>query len=287
MMQQLLSAYAESLRPQAGNVYCMDCFDLMARLEPASIDAIITDMPYGTTACAWDTVVDLPRWWASVKRVLKPRGALVTTASQPFTSALVMSNPAWFRYEWIWRKNQSTGMMNARYRPLKEHENVLVFSPLPTRDNQFGVETSQYYPQGVTQTRQIARSKSQIGAVNNLRGLQTMVGKHYIREQTDFPKSIIEIDVEVGLHPTQKPVALYEYLIRTYTQPGEVVLDPFAGSGTTAVACLNTDRQFIAGDFTLAYVEIARRRIAQWRRDDHIEVAPGVFQRSLFVEAAP
>lgn len=211
-----------------------------------------------TTACSWDTIIPFDILWRSFKRVIKPRGAIVLTASQPFTSALVMSNPKMFRYEWIWRKNKPTGMMNAQFRPLKAHESVLVFSPAVTRANQFGNEAYAYFPQGTTKGSMRVKSKSKTSALNNLRGIKP---GYHVRDTFNFPSSVLDFALDNGSHPTQKPVALFRYLIRTYTQPGELVLDPCVGSGTTALAAREESRQFICGDTALEYVEVARKRL--------------------------
>jgi len=250
-------------------VHHLDCFDLMARLPDASVDAIITDMPYGTTACSWDTVVDLPTWWAAVKRVLKPRGAFVTTASQPFTSALVMSNPAWFHESLVWDKVLAVGFLDANRKHMRRHEDILVFCDgMPTYNPQMTA--------GEAYTRPPKKQTPVYGAFLELAG---------VNHGTRYPKSIVELsnaDRTETAHPTQKPVALYEYLIRTYTQPGDTVLDPFAGSATTFIAALNTGRNCIGGDMTREYVDLGNKRIANWRRDSDIEVAPGVTQMGLF-----
>ena len=229
-------------------IHHMDALMLMDALPDASIDAIITDMPYGTTACSWDTIVPFADWWPRVKRVLKPRGVFVTTASQPFTSALVMSNPAWFREELTWDKRLSTGFLDANRKHLKQHENVIVFSDgLPT-----------YNP---TMRRGVFREK---GGTKRHTVVYGSFKDQSNRNDTYYPTTILAIsnaDQTNKQHPTQKPVALYEYLIRTYTQPGDVVLDPFCGSGTTAIAARNTKRHYILGDFTREYVDIARLRI--------------------------
>lgn len=239
-------------------VHHIEALELLNLLPDQSIDAIITDLPYGTTACAWDQIIPFEPMWEGVRRVLKPRGAFVTTASQPFTSALVMSNPEMFRYEWIWRKNQATGMMNARFRPLKEHESIVVFSPNKTRANQFDDDVCAYYPQGVIETEQREKSKSQVTAINNLRGIKP---GYYTRTQTNFPKTILEFDVEIGRHPTQKPVALYRYLVRTYTRPGDLVLDFCCGSATTAEAARAEGRRWICGEKEAEIVAVARDRL--------------------------
>jgi site-specific DNA-methyltransferase (adenine-specific) len=253
-------------------VHCCDCFTLMNQLADASVDAIITDMPYGTTVCTWDTRVDFDRWWAAVKRVLKPRGVMVTTASQPFTSMLVMSNLEWFRYEWIWDKVIPGNFGNAKRQPLRRHENILVFATSePNYSPQLNPELVGS-PFG-------KRSPSLPGAYGNF-------GTDY-QIKVGYPQSIIREmrpnNLTGGcLHPTQKPVALYEYLIRTYTQPGDVILDPFMGSGTTAVAARNLDRHYIGCDVSPEYVNLARQRIQNSDPYQASILPTGETQLSLF-----
>lgn len=233
----------------SNGIHRCDAFSLMSALAAGSVDAIITDMPYGTTACAWDAVVDLPTWWRLCKRVIKPGGAIVTTASQPYTSVLACSNLAMFRYEWIWEKQNPTGFLNASNTPLKAHENVLVFC-----DRQ-----SPYNPQGLVKVYIDNRRKSKSG-----KGVYGSLGsEHAIQELGNYPRSILKIDRVTNnqVHPTEKPVALFEYLIRTYTNTDDLILDPFAGSGTTLVAAQNTGRRFIGCDITTKYVETARHRL--------------------------
>lgn len=224
----------------------LDIFDLCAQMPDQSIDMILCDLPYGTTACSWDTVIPFEPMWAAFRRVIKPRGAIVLTASQPFTSALVMSNPAMFRYEWIWRKNQPTGYLDAPEKPLKLHENVCVFyQQQPT-----------YNPQMI---KGISHKRNTKGFAGSIYGAAQNRAVTFSDEF--YPTSIINFDVEHGLHPTQKAVKLFEYLIRTYTREGEVVFDPCCGSGTTALAARNAKRHYICGDQSAEYVAIARDRL--------------------------
>lgn len=231
-------------------VHCCDFFDLCEVIPDKSIDMIACDLPYGTTACAWDTVIPFKPMWQQFKRVIKPKGAIALTASQPFTSALVMSNPAWFRHEWIWEKDNGTGHLNANKAPLKAHESVLIFCE---------GEPAEYNPQFTKGKPYRATS----GAVGGYVRDKSTAGHTTTNSGIRFPRSVIRFNKETGLHPTQKPVALFEYLIRTYTQPGDVVFDPTCGSGTTAIAARNEGRSFICGDQSPEYVEIARNRLAQ------------------------
>jgi site-specific DNA-methyltransferase (adenine-specific) len=226
-----------------------DCLDAMASLDDGSIDLVLTDPPYGTTACKWDSVIPLEPMWEQLKRVTKKNGAIVLFGAQPFTSALVMSNPKMFKYEWVWDKVSPTGHLNAKKRPMKKLENVLVFAQ----------STPVYYPQGlVWNPRKKSRKTTTQGS--------NCYGKHggdNIATWQGYPTERIEIKNENGLHPTQKPVALVEYLIKTYTNEGETVLDFTMGSGTTGVACGNLNREFIGIELDKTYYVIAEKRIKE------------------------
>lgn len=233
---------------QLDSVNNTDLLTLCAGLPDASIDCILCDLPYGTTACSWDEIIPFEPMWAAFKRVIKPRGAIVLTASQPFTSKLVMSNIEMFRYEWIWQKTKPTQFLDAGRKPLKEHENVLVFGKAPPA----------YYPQGLQRSGKQQNGKGKSGS------LYGSTKEVYIQEWINYPRTVQKFASDInGNHPTQKPVALFEYLIRTYTQPGDLVLDPTVGSGTTAVAARNTNRRYIVGDTSAEYYEIARERLKQ------------------------
>lgn len=230
-----------------------DCLELMPELPDQSIDMILADVPYGTTACAWDSIIPLEPMWEQLKRIIKPNGAIVMTASQPFTSKLVMSNIEMFRYEWIWEKNKGSNFQSVKYVPFKEHEDVAIFyKRAPT-----------YNPQKMKRSLAgMSRVKYRMDA-NDINPITNL--KRKARQQSPkirSPRSIIKFNCEMGLHPTQKPVALMEYLIRTYTNEGELVLDFTIGSGTTAVAAKRTNRNFIGFELSEEYCEIARKRIA-------------------------
>src|SRR5699024_6225280 len=212
-----------------------------------SVDMILADLPYGTTACKWDTVIPFEPLWAEYERVIKPNGAIVLTASQPFTTMAIHSNKELFRYCWFWNKSYSTGFMNANKMPLRNVEEIAVFyKRLPTYNPQDLVEVN----------RRQVRRKDKDSTVYNDMGLKD---GEYTQKYTNYPTQVIEFGREGGTtHPTQKPVALFEYLIRTYTNEGEVVLDNVIGSGTTAVAAINTGRQFIGIEREEEYVNIAR-----------------------------
>jgi site-specific DNA-methyltransferase (adenine-specific) len=232
-----------------------DCLEVMKQIPDKSVDAIICDLPYGTTACKWDSVIPFEPLWEQYKRVIKDNGAIVLTASQPFTSALVMSNIDWFKYQWVWKKNTITGFMQAKIKPLKCYEDVLVFGEFKTSAQHF---LGKYNPQS---------DLIDVGDVvySNKRKLDHITGNRksgVAKAKSGYPKNVIEFNSEKSTaHPTQKPVALMEYLVKTYTNEGDTVLDNCMGSGTTGVACKNLNRKFIGIEQDATYYEIAKERI--------------------------
>ena len=231
-----------------------DCLERMKEIPDGSVDMVLCDPPYGTTSCKWDSVIDLEKMWEQLKRVTKVNGAIVMTASQPFTTVLIASNLKRFKHAWVWNKRFAANFAVAKYQPLKIHEDVCVFS--------FGTAT--YYPQKTQRDKPIKLGKnvSKSGSTNLQTAKEEYNGKVYTDKN---PESIIFYDTraegQVKLHPTQKPVALMEYLINTYTLENETVLDFTMGSGTTGVACLNTNRSFIGIEMDENYFNIASQRI--------------------------
>lgn len=223
-----------------------DCLELMKDIPDGSVDAIITDLPYGTTRNQWDSVIPLDKLWAEYLRITKPNAAIVLFSQQPFTSALVMSNPSMFRYEWIWQKENGTGHLNAKKMPMKEHENVVVFyDKFPT-----------YNP--IMKQGEPYRCKS--GEPSSNYGSQHSV--ETINNGERYPTTIIKYNRDKDkFHPTQKPVDLLRYLIRTYTNEGETVLDSCCGSGTTAISAIREKRNFICIEKSEEYFNIAKKRI--------------------------
>lgn len=246
---------------QLDTIVVSDALAYMRGLPDASVDAIITDLPYGTTACSWDEIIPFDPMWAAVKRVLKPRGAFVTTASQPFTSKLIMSNLDWFKYSWVWVKSNVTDVFNASFRPLKKHEDVLVFSSAGAANG--AIIGMNYSPQGLTHSKRVKTNRNVGGSVFGSRPSRAN-GTVHIQEYTNYPTTILDFATYNNTsHPSEKPVELYEYLIRTYTQPGETVLDFCCGSGTTGRAAQLTGRHYLLCDSDPAYVQIALDRLAQ------------------------
>ena len=238
---------------ELNTIYNEDCLEGMKRIPDKSVDMILCDLPYGTTSCKWDSIIPFEPLWEQYERVIKNNGAIVLTAQTPFDKVLGASNLKLLRYEWIWEKSQGTGGMNANKMPLKKHENVLIFyKKLPTYKPQF-TEGEPYKIKRNKPSLESAYGKT--GTKNNY--LSVNEGKRY-------PVSIVEFGRDKAkLHPTQKPVALFEYLIKTYTNEGETVLDNCMGSGTTAIACMNTERNFIGFELDKTYYEKSLKRIKE------------------------
>lgn len=246
---------------EINKIYFEDCLDGMKKIDDKSIDMILADLPYGTTACKWDTIIPFEPLWKQYERIIKSNGAIVLTASQPFTSALVMSNPKLFKYEWIYQKSAGSNFTSLKYQPMKEHENVLVFSK----------QTHNYYPikeerkgSGLERTK-YGYSPSNTQKRDAMNGFEMTHANHNGNNELRYPSSVQKFNNRAvgdrGLQPTQKPVLLFEYLIKTYTKENELVLDNVIGSGTTAIACINTNRNYIGFENDPKYFEIATSRI--------------------------
>lgn len=262
-------------------LYQGDCLEQMNKVPDHSVDLILCDLPYGTTdrkgikdkgnnrILKWDTVIPLDLLWKQYKRILKPLGTVVLTADQPFTSQLVMSNLEWFKYEWIWKKKKTTGFLLANYRPMKETEDVLIFSPggAAAASSRNG-KNMKYNPQGLIEKKikkknnpnrlgKFLHNPEHLGENNKL-----LHESEYEQKWTNYPSEIIEFGLDRNvIHPTQKPIALMEYLIKTYSDENDTILDNCMGSGTTGVAAVNTNRDFIGMEMDKEYFEIAKQRI--------------------------
>ena len=239
------------------DLYKGDCLEVMKSIPDGSIDAIITDPPYGTTACKWDSVIPFEPMWEQLNRIIKPNGAIVLFSSQPFTSALIMSNIKKFKYEWIWQKTKGSNFQSLKHQPWKMHENILIF-------NAKGVYNPQKYR---VSDDKIDKRKNVNNPTTNKDGVYGKLKRTRKKDDgTRFPGSIhaVKNPNNNSLHPTQKPVELMEYLIKTYTNEGEVVLDFTMGSGTTGVACKNTNRNFIGIEQDDKYFNIAKDRINEY-----------------------
>lgn len=246
---------------ELNRAYLGDCLELMKDIPTGSVDMILCDLPYGTTACKWDTVIPFEPLWEQYKRVVKPNGAIVLFGSQPFTSKLIMSNLAMFKYQWVWVKTKASGFVNAKLKPMPKHEDVLVFSEGTTANK--SLRQMPYNPQGLellgkTVCGLKGASKDSDG---NGYGRPSMK-KELFQEYTNYPTSVLHFSSKGRpVHPTQKPVSLLEYLVKTYTNEGEVVLDNCAGSGSTGVACINTNRRYILMEKEEKYFDIINERI--------------------------
>ena len=235
---------------ELNKIYNKDCLEGMERIPDGSVDMILCDLPYGTTANKWDSIIPLEKLWEQYERVIKVNGAIVLTSSQPFTTKLISSNIERFKYTWIWEKSRFANQMLAKYQPLKIHEDINVFS----------IDTHEYYPQGLIEVNKQTKQGVRVSD-NNGGGKRNSV---YNQTHTNYPRSILKYE-SVGntVHPTQKPVALFEYLIKTYTNKNETVLDNCMGSGTTAIACMNTERNFIGFELDKTYYEKSLERIKE------------------------
>ena len=235
---------------EVNSIVCGDCLEIMPQLPDKCFDMILCDLPYGTTACKWDVIIPFESLWEQYKRIIKDHGAVVLTASQPFTSALIMSNVKWFKYCWVWDKAIGTGFQTANYHPMKSHEDIAVF----------GKGRINYYPIMTKRDKSIkgyATPSVHAPEAKYDRKLRVYTNKH--------PVSIIRFKkVKKTIHPTQKPTALFEYLIRTYTNEGNLVLDNCIGSGTTAIAAMRANRRFFGCDSSEEYVEIAQNRVERY-----------------------
>lgn len=239
-----------------------DCLIEMQNIPDKSIDAIICDLPYGTTACKWDTIIPFDKLWWQYERIIKDNGVIVLTASQPFTSALVMSNPKMFKYEWIWEKHKGTNIYGVKREPLKIHESCLVFSKGKFTYNAQMTNGKPYKKRG----------SHNIGKKDGLIIANKPVG--YAKDFDSSKRYPVSIQFfknhnqkNNSFHPTQKPVALFEYLIKTYTNENDLVLDNTMGSGTTAIACMNTNRNFIGIELDEHYFAIAKKRVEENKKE--------------------
>jgi site-specific DNA-methyltransferase (adenine-specific) len=223
-----------------------DCLERMKEIPDGSVDMILADPPYGTTACKWDSIIPLESMWEQLKRTIKPNGAIVMTASQPFTTTLIASNMREYKYNWVWNKKAFANQMMAKKQPLRITEDIVVFN------------SKVYNPQGLIEVNKTTKQGSKV--TDNVGG--GVRSKSYTQTHTNYPRNILEFSKDrPSVHPTQKPVALMEYLIKTYTNESETVLDFTMGSGTTGVACKNLDRKFIGIEMDDKYFNVAKERI--------------------------
>jgi len=251
---------------QINEVYNEDCLEGMKRIKDKSIDMILCDLPYGTTACSWDSVIPTDKLWEQYKRIIRDNGAIVLFGSQPFTSLLVSSNYKWFKYSWIWKKNRATGHVHAKNKPMKLHEDICVFSSGTTIHASQSKNRMPYTPQGLKELSTPAvrkRNDSGDNAVMSARKSH----KPTIQKYTNYPTSILEFNIEMNenrIHETQKPLDLCEYLIKTYSEEGQIILDNCMGSGTTAIASINTNRKYIGFEKDINNFQNSIKRIKNY-----------------------
>ena len=239
-----------------------DCIAAMKKLRTGSVDMVMTDPPYGTTSCKWDSVIPFGPMWEQLHRITKPTGAIVMTSAQPFTTTLIASNLERFKYTWIWVKNRPTCCQQAKNRPMPQHEEACVFSAGSVgRLEHVGEKRMSYYPQGVVPTGKTKAVHAGMYAEYIGTAPEDRIGVEY-EYSTGYPTTVLEINGEVGtVHPTQKPVELMAYFIRTYTHENEIVLDFCMGSGTTGVAAIALGRRFIGIEKDADYFDLSRARI--------------------------
>lgn len=247
---------SEVYNVEPSNIYCGDCLSIMPQIEDKSVDMILCDLPFGTTKNKWDTIIPFEPLWEQYNRIIKDNGAIVLFSQQPFTSMLVMSNPKMFKYEWIWQKENGTGFLNANHAPLKIHENILVFGKGATSPTKKSVSMT-YNPQK-TKGKPYTAVQGYSGS-----NYSPTVGNVTISDGMRYPTDIIKFNRDKEkYHSTQKPVELCQYLIRTYTNENDVVLDNCMGSGSTIVAAIKEKRRYIGIEKDEHYFEIAKQRIA-------------------------
>lgn len=243
------------IKIELNKIYNEDCLEGMKRIPDKSVDMILCDLPYGTTACKWDEVIPFDLLWEQYKRIIKDNGAIVLTASQPFTTKLISSNMEMYKYNLVWEKPQGVDPFMARKRPLNNMEDIAIFyKKQPVYNPQY----EKGKPYKVERDKKARRYE-----ITNA----IMKPTTTINDGKRLPKRILKFNQERGYHPTQKPVPLFEYLIKTYTNEGETVLDNCMGSGTTAIACLNANRNFIGFELDKGYFDIANERIEKHKRE--------------------
>ena len=239
-------------------IYNQDCLEGMKLIDDKSIDMILCDLPYGTTKCKWDTIIPLEELWVQYERIIKDNGAIVLFGQEPFSSYLRLSNIKLYKYDWKWIKSKVGNFLNAKNSPMKKYEDVMIFSKGTIANG--SPKLMKYNPQGLIEINKTCSNvnKSRKGTTIEERPSRQ---NDYIQKFTNYPNNILEFKSEDGFHPTQKPVTLFEYLIKTYTNECEIVLDNCMGSGSTAIACINTNRQYIGFELDTGYFNIATKRI--------------------------
>jgi len=244
---------------ELNKIYNMDCLDGMKKIDDKSIDMILCDLPYGTTKCKWDTIIPFKELWEQYERIIKDNGAIVLTSSQPFTTALIASNYSLFKYCWVWEKSRPGDIFNAKNKPLKAHEDICIFSKGTTANG--SKRKMKYYPQGVGDGGVVTNNPDEKEYA--FKGKRPSHKEKHVTQGSNYPRSVIKIanPNKGSIHPTQKPLELFEYLINTYTNEKDIILDNCMGSGTTAIACINTNRQYIGFELDNTYYNLACERV--------------------------
>lgn len=240
-----------------------DCLELMKEIPDGSVDLVLCDLPYEKTRCRWDILIPFDQLWEQYRRIVKSNGVVALFGAEPFASKLRMSNLDWYKYDWIWSKKANSDFLQAKNKPLSTHEVICVFSPgVCNHASLSGSKRMTYNPQGIVSLGVVKAKPIKPSAVSAL-GAPIYPESHTYESNTNYPKSVLEFNshTEKRFHPTQKPVALLEYLIKTYTNAGEVVLDNTMGSGSTGVAAVNTGRSFIGMELDSGYFDVAQQRI--------------------------
>lgn len=245
---------------EKNKIYQGDCLEIMKKIDAKSIDMILCDLPYGTTASKWDKMIPFTELWKEYMRIIKDDGAIALTSNASFTNKLINSNEKYYKYKWVWIKNTKNNFVNAKNRPLTQYEEILIFSKGNTANG--SKIKMKYYPQGIIRVDRIVKAgKNRFGTVA---GVRPSHKSEFLQEYKNYPGDVLYFNKDkINLHPNQKPLALFEYLIKTYTKEGELVLDNCIGSGTTAIACINTNRNYIGFEIEQKYYEIARKRIKE------------------------
>ena len=236
-----------------------DCLELMQNIENESIDLILCDLPYGTTSCKWDVIIPFDKLWEQYNRIIKDNGAIVLFGSEPFSTKLRISNFKMYKYDWKWIKESPTGFQLVKTQPMRKYEDIMIFSKGTIANG--SKRNMKYYPQNLIEINKIKKVKKK---PEYLGTRSKQEGKTYVAKYTNYPINLLHFRRDKNkFHPTQKPVGLLEYLIKTYTNENDIVLDNCMGSGSTGVACVNTNRKFIGIEKNEKYFEIAKQRIEE------------------------
>jgi site-specific DNA-methyltransferase (adenine-specific) len=250
------------MKLNSGIMYNGDCLEVMATLPDDSVDLILTDLPYGSTECQWDNIIPFEPLWEQYWRILKPEGTIVLTATQPFTTKLISSQIDYYKYNWIWNKTRPSGFVHAKNMPMRDYEDVCVFSKGCVGHKGQSTNRMAYYPQGLVEIEPVSRNGHKRGSETVYRNRPSH--KDYTQTSTNYPRQVLRFpSVAKTIHPTQKPTELFEYLIKTYTTEGMVVMDSCSGSGTTAIAAENTNRKWICIEKSEEYFNKSIERIKE------------------------